>query len=143
LLTPERAAENGAEAALLDDLLARADFLSLHCPLTSSTRHIIDAAALAKAKPGVILINNGRGGLVDEDALADALESGHVAYAALDVLEVEPPAPGNRLIGMPNVLVTPHMASVSETSVGRLQQMAVDEVIRILDGKPALAPLWR
>ncbi len=89
-LSPERAVEIGVEKVELDEIFRRSDFITLHTPLTDKTRNIIDAAALAKCKKGVRIINCARGGLVVEDALYDALKSGHVAGAALDVFEVEP-----------------------------------------------------
>ena len=101
-LSPERAMELGVEKVELDDLLRRADFITLHTPLTDKTRNIIDAAALAKTKKGVRIVNCARGGLVDERALAEALKAGHVAGAALDVFEVEP-AKDSPLFGLPNV----------------------------------------
>jgi phosphoglycerate dehydrogenase-like enzyme len=141
LLTDTIAKEHGIESVSLDSLWPVADFVSVHCPLTASTRNIIDGAAIARMKRGVVVINNGRGGLLDEEALYAALVDKHVAYAALDVLAKEPPASDYALLALPNVLVTPHIASVSETSVDRLQQMAVDEVVRVLGGQPALNPI--
>ena len=96
-LSPERAKDIGVEKVELDDLLKRADFITLHTPLTDKTRNIIDAAALAKMKKGVRIINCARGGLVDEQALVDALNSGHVAGAAFDVF-VEEPATQQRAV---------------------------------------------
>jgi D-3-phosphoglycerate dehydrogenase len=107
-LTPERALELGVEKVELDELLQRADFITLHTPLIDATRNIISREALAKTKKGVRIINCARGGLVDEAALAEALQSGHVASAALDVFEIEP-ATENPLFGLPNVICTPHL----------------------------------
>ena len=105
----------------LDDLLATSDFISLHTPLTSETRHILNAARLQKTKPGVRIVNCARGGLIDETALANALQNGHVAAAALDVFEIEP-LPGDSLLrSAPNLILTPHLgASTAEAqeSVG-------------------------
>jgi D-3-phosphoglycerate dehydrogenase / 2-oxoglutarate reductase len=113
-LSEERACDLGVQKVELDDLLARADFITLHTPLTDSTRHIIDATALAKTRRGMRLINCARGGLVDETALKAALDSGHVAGAALDVF-AEEPAKTNPLFGMDTVIATPHLgASTSE-----------------------------
>jgi len=113
-LTPENAKRLGIEKLELDELLARADFISLHTPLTDSTRNIISADALNKTKKGVRIVNCARGGLVDELALAAAMASGHVAGAALDVFEEEP-AKSNKLFGMENVVATPHLgASTTE-----------------------------
>src|SRR6266700_4114680 len=111
-LSPERAKDIGVEKVELDDLLKRADFITLHTPLTEKTRNIIDAAALAKMKKGVRLINCARGGLVDEQALVDALNSKHVAGAAFDVF-VEEPATSNVLFGHPNVICTPHLGAAT------------------------------
>ncbi len=109
-LTPDRAQTIGVEKVDLDGLLARADFISLHTPLTDKTRNIIDEAALAKTKKGVRIVNCARGGLVVEAALKAALESGQVAGAALDVFESEP-AKENALFGLDNVICTPHLGA--------------------------------
>jgi D-3-phosphoglycerate dehydrogenase len=111
-LSPERAADLSIEKLELDDLLARADFITLHAPLTDSTRGIIDAAALAKTKKGVYIINCARGGLVIEDDLAAALDSGHVAGAGFDVF-VKEPAKENVLFGRDNVVCTPHLGAAT------------------------------
>ncbi len=113
-LTEERAQKIGVQKVELDELLARADFITLHVPLTDKTRNIISKEALTKVKKGVRIINCARGGLIDEAALAEAIKSGHVAGAALDVFEVEP-ATDSPLFGLPNVVCTPHLgASTSE-----------------------------
>lgn len=123
-LTPERAVEIGVEKVELDDLLARADFITLHTPLTDNTRNIIDAAALAKTKQGVRVINCARGGLIVEKDLKDALDSGHVAGAALDVFEVEP-AKESIFFGMENVVCTPHLgAATTEAQINVAIQVA-------------------
>ncbi|MGQ0673914.1 MAG: phosphoglycerate dehydrogenase [Hyphomicrobium sp.] len=109
-LSAERATEIGVEKVELDELLARADFITLHTPLTDKTKNIIGREALAKAKPGVRIVNCARGGLVDEAALAEALKSGHVAGAALDVFETEP-AKESPLFGLDNVVCTPHLGA--------------------------------
>ena len=111
-LTPERARALGAEKVELEALLARADFISLHTPLTPQTRHIIDAAALARCRRGVRIINCARGGLVDEAALLSALQSGQVAGAALDVFADEP-ARDNPLFALDNVVCTPHLGAAT------------------------------
>jgi D-3-phosphoglycerate dehydrogenase len=111
-LSAERAIELGVEKVELDQLLQRADFISLHTPLTDKTRNIIDRANLAKTKKGVRIINCARGGLVDERALADAIKAGQVAGAALDVFEVEP-AKESALFGLPNVICTPHLGAAT------------------------------
>jgi D-3-phosphoglycerate dehydrogenase / 2-oxoglutarate reductase len=111
-LAPERALDLGVEKMELDELLRRSDFITLHTPLTDKTRNIIDAAALAKTKKGVRIINCARGGLVDEAALRAALDSGHVAGAAFDVF-TEEPATANPLFGHPNVVCTPHLGAAT------------------------------
>ena len=123
-LTPERAVEMGVEKVDLDTLLARADFITLHTPLTDQTRNILSRDNLAKTKKGVRIINCARGGLIDEVALKDALDSGHVAGAALDVFAVEP-AKDSPLFGTPNFISTPHLgASTSEAQVNVALQVA-------------------
>ncbi len=123
-LTPERAVEMGVEKVTLDELLVRADFITLHTPLTDSTRNILNREALAKCKKGVRIINCARGGLIDEAALKEALDSGHVAGAALDVF-VEEPAKESPLFGTPNFICTPHLgASTNEAQVNVAIQVA-------------------
>jgi len=123
-LTPERAQTLGVEKVELDDLLARADFITLHTPLIEATRNIINAEALAKTKKGVRIINCARGGLVDEAALYEALKSGHVAGAALDVF-LEEPAENNPLFELANVICTPHLgASTTEAQENVALQVA-------------------
>ena len=123
-LSPERAIEIGVEKVELDQLLARADFITLHTPLTDQTRNILSAENLAKTKKGVRIINCARGGLIDEVALKAALDSGHVAGAALDVF-VQEPAKESPLFGTPNFVSTPHLgASTSEAQVNVAIQVA-------------------
>ena len=116
-LSPERAKDIGVEKVELDELFKRADFITLHTPLTEKTKNIIDAAAIAKMKKGVRIINCARGGLVDEQALVDALNSKHVAGAAFDVF-VEEPATKNVLFGHPNVICTPASRRLHHGSAG-------------------------
>src|ERR1700748_1606428 len=123
-LSPERAVELGVEKVELDELLRRADFITLHTPLTEKTKNIIDTKALAKTRKGVRIVNCARGGLVDEAALRGALDSGHVAGAAFDVF-VEEPATENPLFGHPNVVCTPHLgAATSEAQENVALQVA-------------------
>ena len=123
-LTLERAQDLGIEKVALDDLLARADFITLHTPLTDSTRNILSAENLAKTKKGVRIINCARGGLIDEAALKAGLDSGHIGGAALDVF-VEEPATANPLFGTPNLVCTPHLgASTDEAQVNVAIQVA-------------------
>lgn len=123
-LTPERAKDLGVEKVTLDELLAQADFITLHTPLTDSTRNILSAANLAKTKKGVRIVNCARGGLVDEEALKAGLDSGHIAGAALDVF-INEPAKENPLFGTANFVATPHLgASTSEAQVNVAIQVA-------------------
>jgi D-3-phosphoglycerate dehydrogenase len=123
-LSPERAVELGVDKVELDELLSRADFITLHTPLTDQTRGILSREALARTKPGVRIVNCARGGLIDEAALKDALDSGHVAGAALDVFAQEP-ANENPLFGTPGLICTPHLgASTSEAQVNVAIQIA-------------------
>lgn len=123
-------------AGELDDLLSRSDVVSLHVPLTDGTRHLIDSAALAKMKEGSVLINAARGGVVDEPALAEALRSGRLFGAALDVFENEPlSAEGAGLFaGLSNVILTPHIAGVTVESNQRVGKLTVENVRRVLEG---------
>ncbi|WP_448663037.1 phosphoglycerate dehydrogenase [Sphingomonas sp. CJ20] len=123
-LTPERALEMGVEKMTLDDLLLRADFITLHTPLTDQTRNILSAENLAKTKKGVRIINCARGGLIDEAALKEGLDSGHIGGAALDVF-VQEPAKESPLFGTPNFISTPHLgASTNEAQVNVAIQVA-------------------
>lgn len=120
----------------LQELLAQSDVVSLHCPLTSETERMINAETLALMKPGALLINTARGKLIDEEALAQALQQGHIAGAGLDVLSVEPPPADHPLIGLPQAIITPHMAWASFEARERLLRIAVDNVKAFLAGKP-------
>lgn len=130
------AAWKGTERLSLDALLATSDVISLHCPLTPETRHLINAAALAKMKPGAILVNAARGGVLDEPALAAALKSGHLGGAAMDVFDVEPidTKSGAVFAGTPNIILTPHVAGVTRESNERISTVTVDNVLRVLKG---------
>ena len=133
-LTPERAIEMGVEKADLNTLLAKADFITLHTPLTDQTRNILSRENLAKAKKGVRIINCARGGLIDEAALKDALDSGQVAGAALDVFAVEP-AKDSPLFGTPNFICTPHLgASTTEAQVNVALQVAEQMADYLVNG---------
>ncbi|EMD29482.1 phosphoglycerate dehydrogenase [Amycolatopsis azurea] len=127
--------ETGVEARTFEEVLAEADFLSLHIFLDDTTRHLIDASALRKVKPGAFLINTARGEVVDEEALADALESGALAGAALDVLTEEPMPLDNRLRGLDNVVVTAHIGAATEQARSRSSMMAAQQVIDVLLGQ--------
>jgi len=113
-LSAERATEYGIESLPLEDLWGRCDYITVHTPLSEETRNIIDAAAIEKMKPGVRIINCARGGLIDEAALLDALNSGKVAGAAIDVFDPEPPPADHALVKHPSVLVTPHLGASTE-----------------------------
>jgi len=119
----------------LNELLAEADVLSLHVPLTQATRYLIDAAAIARMKKGAILINAARGGVVEEAALVAALAAGHLAGAALDVFETEPlcALAGKRFSGIDNLLLTPHIAGVTHESNRRVSRVTTNNVLAILD----------
>jgi len=123
-------------AASLEALLTQADIVSLHVPLSPENRHLIDRRALHIMKPTAMLVNTARGGLVDEIALAEALTSGRIAAAALDVLAQEPPAPDNPLLHLENVLVTPHIASGSRDTLIAKMQSAFANMVRHTLGRP-------
>ncbi|MCZ7545485.1 MAG: D-glycerate dehydrogenase [Anaerolineae bacterium] len=122
------------ESVDLDTLLRESDFVSLHTPLTDATRHLIDAAALEKMKPTAILINTARGPVVDHDALFRALKDRRIAYAALDVTDPEPISMASPLLELENVIVTPHIASASQATRGKMAQMAAANLIAGLKG---------
>lgn len=120
----------------LDDVLASADVVSLHCPLTPSTRHLINAASIAKMKPSAILINTGRGPLVDEQAVANALNGGRLAAFGADVLSQEPPRGDNPLLSARNCFLTPHIAWATLEARTRLMSTATENVRQFIAGEP-------
>ena len=126
----------GITPAPLDDVLASADVVSLHCPLTPSTRHLINAASIAKMKPSAILINTGRGPLVNEQDLADALNNGTIFAAGLDVLSQEPPRADNPLLTARNCYITPHIAWATTEARERLMNMAISNLQAYIAGTP-------
>lgn len=126
----------GITPAPLDDVLASADVVSLHCPLTPSTRHLINAASIAKMKPSAILINTGRGPLVDEQAVADALNGGRLAAFGADVLSQEPPRGDNPLLSARNCFLTPHIAWATLEARTRLMSTATENVSQFIAGEP-------
>lgn len=126
----------GITPAPLDDVLASADVVSLHCPLTPSTRHLINAASIAKMKPSAILINTGRGPLVDEQAVADALNGGRLAAFGADVLSQEPPRGDNPLLSARNCFLTPHIAWATLEARTRLMSTATENVCQFIAGEP-------
>lgn len=122
----------------LHEVLAEADYVSLHLPLTDETRQIIDGPALAAMKPGGILINVARGGLTNEEAVIDALKTGLLRGAGLDVFEVEPLMPDHPYMSMPNVVLTPHLAAATLETFGRRSEIAAENVRRSLAGERML-----
>jgi glyoxylate reductase len=124
----------------LQELLERADVVSLHTPLTPETRHLVDAAALRRMKPGAYLVNTARGGVVDQSALREALIAGEIAGAALDVTDPEPLPAGDPLLDAPNLLVVPHIGSATTGTRAKMAAMAVDNLLAALDGRPMPHP---
>ena len=124
----------------LSDLLAASDFVSLHVPLTRRTRHLIDVHALARMRRTAILVNTSRGAVIDQGALIDALRSGEIAAAAIDVTDPEPPAPDDPIFSTPNLLVVPHIGSATHTARARMTELAVENLIAGLDGRPMPHP---
>ncbi len=127
------ASRNGIEYTDLDTLLRTSDFVSLHIPMSKEAYHIIDAQALSKMKDGAYIINTSRGGLIDESALYEAIKSGHIAGAALDVFEKEPMAKDSPLLALDNCIFTPHMGAQSKESMLRNNIAAVRKVLDVLD----------
>lgn len=134
-------AQAGVAPVTLDELIERSDYVSIHAPLTSETRHLFNADVFRRMKPTAYLINTARGPLVDEHALVDALAAGRIAGAALDVVEQEPPAPGSPLLTCANLILTPHTGFYSEESLVDLQTKATEEVVRVLGGQAPLNPV--
>lgn len=120
----------------LDELFAESDVVSLHCPLTDSTRGLVNAERLSKMKPGAVVINTSRGPVVDEQALADALNAGRIAGAGVDVLSTEPPRPDNPLLTARNCVITPHIAWASDEARERLMDIAIANVAAFENGAP-------
>ena len=125
----------------LNELLETADFISVHCPLTPETRGLLGREAFKHTKPTAIVVNTARGGIIDEEALAEALAAGRIGGAGLDVLSKEPILPGHPLLDQPNVIVTPHTGFYSEESTLELQRRAIDEAVRALTGQPQRSPV--
>jgi glyoxylate reductase len=135
-LAPELERALGASFAPLDDLIARADFVSIHCPLTQATRGLFDAQRLARMKPGSVLVNTARGPIVDEPALAHALVTGPLAAASLDVYADEPRVHA-ALLACPNAVLAPHIGSADRPTREAMARMAAENVLAVLAGRPA------
>jgi glyoxylate reductase len=133
-------ARQGAERRDLDDLLGASDFVSLHVPLTTETRHLIDAARLARMKPAAILVNTSRGAVIDTAALIDALRSGRLGAAGLDVYEDEPHLPPE-LRELPNTVLLPHLGSATATARDAMARLCVDNVIAVIEGHEPPTPV--
>jgi glyoxylate reductase len=125
-----------AEPVELARLLAEADFISIHVPLTEHTRHLIGAREFAAMKRGAIIVNTARGAVIDQPALVAALRSGRIAGAGLDVTEVEPVPPDDPLLKLPNAVITPHIGSASQATRLRMAELAVDNLLDVFAGRP-------
>lgn len=134
-VNPGIAREMNVELVSLDDLLQRADYISCHLPLNPKTRHSIGAEQFRRMKPSAIFVNTARGPIVDEPALIEALRSGQIAAAGLDVLEQEPPDPNNPLLHMENVMVTPHLAGTSDATPPRQRQHVINNMVAYVKGE--------
>jgi len=143
LVSAEAFAERNVTPVSLDELLQTSDFISVHAPLSAETRHLIGERALGLMKPTAFLVNTARGGLVDADALAQALRAGQIAGAAIDVLETEPIARDSALLGLENCILTPHAAWYSDEAAAALQRLAGEEAARLLLGEAPRCPVNR
>ena len=149
-VAPEAIRQAGVEPVTLDELFQRSDFISCHLPLSATTRHLVGATQFQQAKPSAIFLNTGRGPVVDEAALIAALQEGRLAGAGLDVLEQEPPDPANPLLHMANVVISPHIGSVSDVSAVERKRLLGRQIADVLQGRvpvgvvnPAVLPLWQ
>ncbi len=134
-LRPQDAPQGVEVTNDLSELLAASDYVSIHCPLTEETAHLIDDAALAQMKSDALLINTSRGGVIDEEALTRALREGRIGGAALDVTDPEPPSGDNPLLTLENVIVTPHAAFYSVAATAELARKAAENVVTVLRGE--------
>jgi phosphoglycerate dehydrogenase-like enzyme len=134
-LTEAAAAALDLRRATLEEVLAEAEVLTLHVPATPATWHLIDAAAIARMRPGAVVINTARGPIVDERALYDGVRSGHLGGAGLDVYDPEPPAPDNPLLGLPNVVLTPHIAGGTRDTLGEKMRAIFANIARFDRGE--------
>jgi D-3-phosphoglycerate dehydrogenase / 2-oxoglutarate reductase len=135
-LSEERQRELGIRTVDHDTVFRESDFITIHTPLTSETRHLVNARTLALMKPAAYLVNTARGPMIDALALADALRQGVIAGAGIDVYDVEPPPPDYPLFGLPNAVLTPHLAWYSEDAGRRIRELIVLEIDRFLAGQP-------
>jgi glyoxylate reductase len=133
--------ELGAERVPLETLLARSDFVSVHANLTQGTRRMFDASRFAQMKRTAVFVNTARGGLVDETALADALRTGTIFAAGLDVTDPEPPPPDHPLLSLPNCVVLPHIGSATVGTRDRMAEIAAENLLLGLEGRPLLHPV--
>ncbi len=140
-LPAERNAEFGIETVDLETLCRGSDFVTVHTPLNDETRHMINAKTLSWMKPTAYLINTSRGGMVDHEALADALKSGQIAGAAIDVYDLEPPKSGFLLLNVPNVILTPHISWYSKDSEWSIREKIVQVIDMFLDGTGPRMPV--
>jgi D-3-phosphoglycerate dehydrogenase / 2-oxoglutarate reductase len=140
-VSPDVVKSLGVENVSFDELLATSDFISVHAPATPQTRGLLNAQAFAKMKKGVLVINTARGPLIDEQALVQALDSGQIGAAALDVLATEPPPNDFPLRGRDNVILTPHTAFYSVDALNELQTKCASDVARVLSGEPPVYPV--
>jgi glycerate dehydrogenase len=127
---------SGVQFVELETLFRQSDVVSLHCPLMEQTRNLVNKSTLALLKPTAFLLNTSRGPLIDEQSLAEALNSGQIAGAAVDVLSVEPPPADNPLLRAKNCIITPHIAWATRAARSRLMQIAVTNIRAFLSGKP-------
>ena len=149
MIVPQRGRIVGAHAAerlgvrlcSLDEVLGRAQYLSVHVPLSKGTKHLIGAATLGRMRSDCYVINTSRGEVIDQQALVAALDAGQIAGAALDVLDREPPGPGSPLLHRGNVLITPHSAAFTQEALGEVRRTALLDVLRVLSGEPPLFPV--
>jgi D-3-phosphoglycerate dehydrogenase len=131
----------GVEQVEFEELVKISDYISIHTPLMPATHHLFNADVFRRMKPSAYLINTARGPIIDEAALAEALDKKEIAGAALDVMEQEPPPSGSPLFGRDNVIVTPHTSYYSEESLVDLQTKAAEEVVRVLSGQTPRNPV--
>ncbi|MBM3710714.1 MAG: hypothetical protein FJW61_09880, partial [Actinobacteria bacterium] len=127
--------EYNIEPVSLDELFSRSDFISLHIPVSADTMDFINRDNLSKVKKGAVLINTARGELIDEDALYENLISKHLRCAAIDTFKSEPPAAGNKLITLPQVIITPHMGAATDNASNEMTRISIDECLAVLKGK--------